>query len=183
MKLTKYLPVLLALLILTGFGYGLYLLTRPEPTPQELLTQNPRYTFMVQGTVRNLTPMIATWQLAKDQNGELTGGPKPDKDPRKYSVVLNIASSADIVPLNEKIVNAIPVPKPGDHTFTILEDGSLTMINMGAAELRIKYPVDSKGLLIYPVPTWDWVDDNPITLYCWEDIGSSGNPEHVCKLF
>ncbi len=170
--------VAIFVIILSAFG-AINLATRPEPTAQEIMAQNPRYTFMIQCELLNVTPIVQTWNL------EDNGAPKNGKTPRKYSVLCQLNSPSDITPLSDQIQNTIPVPAVGSaHTFTVVQHTVLTMLDFGNNQLRVEYPVDSKGLKIYTLPMFNWATQYKVTLYCWEESNtSSGNPEHVCTLW
>lgn len=184
------LTIFSAIAIVALLAVGLNLATRPEKTPQQIMAESPRFTFRVSCNVRSLAPMIQSWKLGVNDKGVADGRPKLDEEtgedetPRKYSLTCNIKDAkVDVLPLDTTVENSIPIMKSGDHSFTLLQDSAMTMLNLEAGKYHIKYPLDSQGLLIYEIPLFNWVDDYPVNLFCWEDIGSSGNPEHVCQLF
>jgi len=172
--------ILAVMAILGLIGVFIWLVTKPEPTPQDLVNANPVFTYTMKGRITAAHPMMAEWNF--EGNDIVQGSPRSE-NVVKYSVVLHVSRAEDVISTNERIHHSIELPGPGDHTITIVEDSALTLLDLESARDIIRQPVNSTGLRIYPMNLRDWVSDYDVTLFCWEEVGSSGNPEHVCRLF
>lgn len=180
--LRKVYPIVAAAVFLAAVAVIIFLVTRPKLTPAEQLHQQPpRFTFLVQCKPVSVGFFVNPFSMVSD-----TGEPKPGKQPRKYTIACRIPEGTEVLPLYslEKLEPSIPMPKAGEmHTFTLYEDAVIGMVNVPAAAVRLKYPLDSEGMWVYPVETWPWVSRYVLNLVCFEEISeSTQQPEHACWL-